>query len=103
MYRIKLRIEDFLKIIFNMDKEFNLAIYMSLEDISNKVKNKEGLWFSKINKNMSIVVSSKIINIMDMGLSLMMSESLKVSSSMVKKTVLISSHGLMAHFLKEGM
>lgn len=52
---------------------------------------------------MSIVVSSKIINIMDMGLSSMMSESLKVSSSMVKKTVLVSSHGLMAHFLKEGM
>jgi len=71
MFRIKLRIEDFLKIIFNMDKEFNLAIYMSLEAILNKVKNKEELWFSKIKKNMSIVVSSKIINIMDMGLSLM--------------------------------
>lgn len=43
MFRIKLRIEDFLKIIFNMDREFNLAIYMSSEAILNKVKNKEGL------------------------------------------------------------
>ena len=43
MFRTKLHIEDFLKIIFNMDKEFNLAIYMSLEVILSKDKNKEVL------------------------------------------------------------
>ena len=52
---------------------------------------------------MSIVVSSKTINIMDMERSLMMSAGMKASSNMVKKTVLESSHGLMDHFLKVDM
>lgn len=38
--KTKLHIEDFSKIIFNKDREFNTAIFMSFEVISSKDKNK---------------------------------------------------------------
>jgi len=52
---------------------------------------------------MSTVASSKIINIMGTELSLTMSESLKASFKMAKRTVLESLHGLMDRFFKEDM
>lgn len=38
--KTKLHIEDFSKIIFNKDREFNTATFMSFEVISSKDKNK---------------------------------------------------------------
>lgn len=83
-----------------MEKESNLAIYMNLEDIISKVKSKKEHWFSKINKNISIVASLKTINIMDMALLSMMLENMKVDFNMAKKMVSESSHGLMDLSLK---
>ena len=40
-YKTKLHIVEILKIISNMEKESNLAIYMNLEDIISKVKSKK--------------------------------------------------------------
>lgn len=99
-YKTKLHIVEILKIISNMEKESNLAIYMNLEDIISKVKSKKEHWFSKINKNISIVASLKTINIMDMALLSMMLENMKVDFSMAKKMVSESSHGLMDLSLK---
>ena len=100
--KTKLHIEDFSKIIFNKDKELNTATFMSFEVISNKDKNKGELWYWKTNRNISILVSSKIISIMVMELWLMMSENIKESFSMDKRTVLVSLHGLMDLSLKGG-
>lgn len=99
-YKTKLHIVEILKIISNMEKESNLAIYMNLEDIISKVKSKKEHWFSKINKNISIVASLKTINIMDMALLSMMLENMKVDFNMAKKMGSESSHGLMDPILK---